>query len=219
MTLLLLTTEAAVVFGVSTYLLLRTWTRYRAVTMADVFFYDHADGARLPCSRSAGPRVLGEHVVAGFERSPLGAVIAAINLAHRATSTVGATGVGGVGGVGSFGGFGGAGGVGGAAGAVGGKPVPGGGSGPNGTSWYQVQIIGWEVERYSSRKAAIRYLLTRSVDGGDAVTTTMRVEVSWVGADWRVVDPPSGDWTHAFCLGDDVSGFSCFPSEFRFPVP
>ncbi|WP_018503436.1 hypothetical protein [Parafrankia discariae] len=207
MTLLLLTTEAAVVFGVSTYLLLRTWTRYRAVTMSDVFFYDHADGVRLPCSPSAGPRVLGEHAVAGFERSPLGAVLAAINLAHRATGVSGVTGAVGAHGVHS------------AVGAPGGNSGAGGGKGPGGTSWYQVQIIGWEVERYSSRKATIRYLLTRAVDGGGAVTTTMRVEVSWVGADWRVVDPPAGDWTRAFSSGDDVSGFSCFPSEFRFPVP
>ncbi|OAA26995.1 hypothetical protein UG55_10109 [Frankia sp. EI5c] len=120
MTMLLLTAQAATVFGVSVWVLLRIWARSRKISMADVTFYEcltgsglrlagtgHSPGAAhpagpdfpesarpasgecltgrilLPRSPSAGPRVIDESGAVGFERSPLGAVLAAVNIAFR----------------------------------------------------------------------------------------------------------------------------------------
>lgn len=184
----------------------------------------------VPRSPSAGPYVVAGGEVRGFARSPLGAVVAAINIAlpsvgvevltgsrrwsaDRRRKVLGAhaaalperdispeTGVVAPG----------------PPREGGGNPVPSPRSGetrqPTAPHRYRIETIGWEIEHYSSRTAAVRYVLTRSGGGGGVVATTMRVEVNWVDDDWQVVVPPAGDWAEAFSADVDASGFIAFPA-------
>ncbi|MEX5634626.1 hypothetical protein [Parafrankia sp. FMc2] len=275
MTMLLLTAEAATVFGVTVWVLLRLRARSQRISMTDIAFYEHltesgrslaakgqsgiaspglraatvgvagtaresgvAVGIKLPYSPSAGPAVINDREVEGFERSPLGAVVAAINLASRlagaellrvacpepANRCDGAVL---------------------SSARVADKPDiyaekgliarhRRSGSAPAGpvirreteeirehTSFLPdlIEISGWQMERYSSGNAVVRYVLTRSGGGGGVVMTAMRVEVNWVDDDWKVVVPAAGNWSEALSTDVDASRFTPFPARSSLPSP
>ncbi|MCK9904099.1 hypothetical protein MXD63_29110 [Frankia sp. Cpl3] len=273
--MLLLTAEAATVFGATVWVLLRLRARSQRISMTDIAFYEHLTesgrslaakgqggvappelraatvgvagtaresgvpvGIKLPYSPSAGPAVINARGVEGFEQSPLGAVVAAINLASRlagvellcvacseAVNRHGEVALSGV--------------------RVSDKsdiPYEKGltarrqrsGSAPavpmirrvteeirEPTSFVPdlIEISGWQMERYSSGNAVVRYVLTRSGGGGGVVTTAMRVEVNWVDDDWKVVVPAAGDWSEALSTDVDTSRFTPFPARSSLPSP
>ncbi|WP_131831148.1 MULTISPECIES: hypothetical protein [unclassified Frankia] len=196
---------------------------------------------RLPRSPSAGPWVMDENGVAGFARSPLGAVIGAVNIAFQVIGMDGvittcrriATQQQGADlrecsmdeprrGSGHW-------------------PAAESGSGTDPRrrgnqvndsdrkedhgstgravgnltrrTYEQIEITGWKLESYSSGNATVRYVLTRFGGGDDVVSVTMRVEVNWADGDWRVVAPPTGEWFDAFSADGDMSGFILFPAH------
>lgn len=275
MTMLLLTAEAATVFGVTVWVLLRLRARSQRISMADIAFYEHLTessrslaakgqggvvspgsmattvgvagnareagvpvGIKLPYSPSAGPAVINDRGVQGFERSPLGAVVAAINLASglagvdflciacsesaeqceevvlsgaRVTDKSDIPPETGL-----------------AAwrqrpGSVSAVPMIRRETGEirGHTSFVLdlIEVSGWQMERYSSGNAVVRYVLTRSGGGGGVVTTAMRVEVSWVDDDWKVVVPATGDWSEALKRDVDTSRFTLFSMCSSLPSP
>jgi hypothetical protein len=48
---------------------------------------------------------------------------------------------------------------------------------------------------------------------GATVRASARIEVTWSGGDWRVIAPPGGDWGNAAAGPSSMSGYTVFPGQ------
>ena len=169
-------------------------------------------GVELPSSPLAGPRDSAGGLASGFADTPLGALVAAVNIAVRANPQWG-PGVftptirGQVTGpdaaallascqasyeqAAS------------AAGITAGQPL--------GSAYVTEQAFRWVV--YSPSDATID--LVSAGPGSDGVTAraVTRVQVTWDGADWKVVAPPGGEWASSAALLTSLAGYTTFPGQ------
>jgi hypothetical protein len=168
-------------------------------------------GVELPVSRSAGPRDVRRGLASGFADSPLGALLAAVNIAVRANAQWG-PGIFGptisdqVTGPGtaallsacrssyeqvSL-----------ATGVPGGRPL--------GRVYVAEEAFRWVA--YTPSDATVDIVSAGPGSDGSTVRAVTRVEVVWSGRDWRVIAPPGGDWGNSAAPLTSITGYTRFPN-------
>jgi hypothetical protein len=166
----------------------------------------------LPVSAQAGPFDTSGSVAAGFAHTPLGALLAAVNIGVRANAQWGPrifTAVirGQVTGPDA------------AAllagcqaaydqaaqsdGVTGGQPL--------GTVDVTEQAFRWIT--YSPAAAILDLVSAGPGGNGATVRATVQIEVIWDGGDWKVVAPPGGDWGNSAAELSSLAGYTAFPRQ------
>ena len=169
-------------------------------------------GVELPSSPAAGPRETAGGLAAGFADTPLGALLAAVNIAVRANAQWGPP----------------------VFGPVIRRQVTGpdaaallaacqqayaqaasaghiAGGRPLGAAYVTEQAFRWVT--YSPAAATVDLVSAGPGSGGLTVRAVTRIEVTWDGADWQVIAPPGGDWGNAAALLPSLAGYTLFPGQ------
>jgi hypothetical protein len=169
-------------------------------------------GIELPFSRSAGPHDVRGGLAWGFADTPLGALLAAVNIGVRANAQWGpgiftptirnqVTGPD-------------------AAALLAGcqasydqavqaEGAPVGQS--LGRAYVTEEAFRWVT--YTSVSATVDIVSAGPGDQGATVQAVTRIEVEWSGTDWQVIAPSGGDW------GNSAAPLTSLTSYIRFPVP
>jgi hypothetical protein len=169
-------------------------------------------GVELPSSPVAGPRDTSGGLASGFTDTPLGALLAALNIAVRANPQWGP--------------------------GVYGPTIRDQVTGP----WAAALLSSCQADYVQASQAAhitagaplgnayvseeaFRWVswtpLDATVDlvsagpGSDGTTAqaATRVEVVWADGDWRVIAPPGGDWGNDAAALSSLSGYTVFPGQ------
>ncbi len=179
------------------------------VNLAALRWYDFY-GVELPFSAQAGPRDTSGGLAAGFAHSPLGALLAAINIAVRANAQWGpwiftavirnqVTGPDATAlladclsayGQASR-----------SAGVTGGQPL--------GNADVAEEAFRWVA--YTPDAAVIDLVSAGPGSQGATVRATIELEVVWDGGDWKVIAPPGGDWGNSAAELSSLTGYTLFP--------
>ena len=169
-------------------------------------------GIELPVSAQAGPYDTGGGVATGFAHTPLGALMAAVNIGVRANAQWGprifTTVIRGQ--------------VTGpdaaallagcqaaydqaaqSAGVTGGQPL--------GTAVVTEQAFRWIT--YTPAAAILDLAVAGPGDGGATVRASVQMEVIWDGGGWKVVAPPGGDWGNSAAALSSLDGYTAFPRQ------
>ena len=169
-------------------------------------------GVELPQSPAAGPRLTGASLASGFTDTPLGALLAAVNIAVRANAQWGPAvfvptidrqvtgpdtaallaacrtsyqqGLA-------------------AAGVTPGQPL--------GRAYVTELAFRWDG--YTPADATVDIVSAGPGGQDSTVWAATRIQVQWRGGDWRVVAPPGGDW------GASATQVTSLASYTSFPVP
>jgi hypothetical protein len=168
-------------------------------------------GIELPVSRSAGPHDVRGGLVWGFADTPLGALLAAVNIGVRANAQWGP--------------------------GIFGPTIRDQVTGPDAaallascqTSYDQAirgtgMPAGQSLGRAYVAEEAFRWVAYTPVDAtvdivsagpGDqdvTVRAVTRIEVQWSGTDWQVIAPPGGDWGNSAAPLTSLTGYTRFPA-------
>jgi hypothetical protein len=169
-------------------------------------------GVELPVSAQAGPYDTSGGVATGFAHTPLGALLAAVNIGVRANAQWGPRIFGTV--------------IRGqvtgpdaaallagcqaaydqaaqSAGVTGGQPL--------GTVDVTEQAFRWIT--YTPAAAILDLVSAGPGDGGATVRASVQMEVIWDGGDWKVVAPPGGDWGNSATGLSSLAGYTTFPAQ------
>jgi len=169
-------------------------------------------GVELPVSAQAGPSGTSGGVAAGFAHSPLGALLAAVNIGVRANAQWGPrifTAVirGQVTGpdaaallAGCQAAYNQAAQ---SAGVTAGQPL--------GTVHVTEQAFRWIT--YTQAAAILDLVSAGPGDGGATIRASVQMEVVWDGGDWKVVAPPGGDWGNSAAGLSSLAGYTAFPGQ------
>ena len=169
-------------------------------------------GVQLPSSPAAGPRDTSGGLASGYADTPLGALLAALNIAVRANAqwgpevfvpTIGdqVTGPDAAAllascqadyGQASQ-----------AAHITGGQPL--------GNAYVTEEAFRWVA--WTPGDATVDLVSAGPGSQGVTVRASTRVEVVWQGGDWRVVAPPGGDWGNAAARLTSLTGYTIFPGQ------
>ncbi len=181
------------------------------VSLAGLRWSDY-HGVELPSSPAAGPRETSGGLASGFTDTPLGALLAALNIAVRANAQWGpdiygptirdqVTGPD-------------------AAALLSGcqadyaqasqaAHITGGA--PLGNAYVSEEAFRWVA--WTPSDATVDLVSAGPGSQGTTVQATTRVEVVWSGGDWQVVAPPGGDWGNAAAELSSLSGYTVFPGQ------
>ena len=159
----------------------------------------------LPESVTAGPRDTADGFASGFSDTPLGALLAALNIAPRSSWQFGP--------------------------AVFQPVIEDQVTGQYQPDLYSSAIDDWETaggqlpagsvpgrqlgfawQDYTPHSAAVT-LLQSAVIGGSTVYTATEVQVQWSGGDWMIVAPDNGDWADATVQVASPGGYTLFPRQ------
>jgi len=169
-------------------------------------------GIQLPSSPAAGPHHVSNGLAWGFVDTPLGALLAALNIAVRANAqwgpdvfvpTIGdqVTGPDAAALLASCqAGYGQASQ---AAHIAGGQPL--------GNAYVTEEAFRWAG--WSPADATVDLVSAGPGSQGITIRASTRVEVVWSGGDWRVVAPPGGDWGNAAAQLTSLDGYTVFPGQ------
>jgi len=169
-------------------------------------------GVELPSSPAAGPRDTSGGLASGFADTPLGALLAALNIAVRANAQWGP----------------------GIYGPTIRDQVTGPdtaallsgcqadyaqasqaahitGGAPLGNAYVSEEAFRWIA--WTPSDATVDLVSAGPGSQGATVQATTRVEVVWSGGDWQVVAPPGGDWGNAAAGLSSLSGYTVFPGQ------
>jgi hypothetical protein len=179
------------------------------VSLAGLAWAD-LDGVELPVSRSAGPRHMLADLAWGFSDTPLGALLAAVNIGVRASGPWGP----------------------GVFGPTIRDQVTGQGTGallascqaayrqaarrsgvrsgrPLGRVTVAEEAFRWVT--YAPGSAAVDIVSAAPGSQGATARAVTRIEVRWLGSDWRVIAPPGGDWARSAAVLTSLAGYTSFP--------
>ena len=169
-------------------------------------------GVQLPSSPAAGPRHIQNGLARGFADTPLGALLAALNIAVRANGQWGpriftpvirgqVTGPD-------------------AAALLASCQADYGqasqaahitGGAPLGNAYVSEEAFRWVA--YASSDATVDLVSAGPGSQGATIRASTRVQVVWQGGDWRVVAPPGGDWGNAATQLTSLAGYAIFPGQ------
>jgi len=169
-------------------------------------------GVELPSSPAAGPRDTSGGLASGFTDTPLGALLAALNIAVRANAQWGppvygptirdqVTGPDAAALLASC--------QAGYAQASQAAHITGGA--PLGNAYVSEEAFRWVA--YTPSDATVDVVSAGPGSQGTTVMATTRIEVVWSGGDWRVIAPPGGDWGNAATELSSLSGYTVFPGQ------
>jgi hypothetical protein len=169
-------------------------------------------GVELPVSAQAGPYDTSGGMAAGFAHSPLGALLAAVNIGVRANAQWGpriftavirgqVTGPD-------------------AAALLAGcqaaydQAAQSGqvsGGQPLGTVDVTEQAFRWVA--YTPAAAILDLVSAGPGSNGATVRASVQMEAVWDGGDWKVVAPPGGDWGNSAAGLSSLAGYTVFPGQ------
>ena len=169
-------------------------------------------GVELPISAQAGPYDTSAGIATGFAHTPLGALLAAVNIGVRANAQWGpriftavirdqVTGPDAAAlladclsayGQASR-----------SAGVTGGRPL--------GDVDVAEEAFRWVA--YTPADATLDLVSAGPGSQGVTVMAVTRIGVLWSGGDWRVIAPPGGDWGNAALRLSSLSGYTIFPGQ------
>lgn len=176
--------------------------------LAGLRWHDY-HGVELPSSPAAGPRYTRGGLAAGYADTPLGALVAAVNIAVRANAQWGpaifvptiqdqVTGPDAEALLASC------------QSAYGqasqAAHIPGGQ--PLGAVDVTEQAFRWVS--YTPADAAVDLVSAGPGTQGVTVRVVTRIAVVWHGGDWRVIAPPGGDWGNAAARLSSLDGYTLF---------
>jgi len=181
------------------------------VSLASVRWSDFY-GVELPVSAQAGPRELSGGRAAGFARTPLGALLAAVNIAVRANAQWGpriftpvirgqVTGpdaaalLAGCQAAYDQAAQ--------AAGVTGGQPL--------GTVQVTEQAFRWVT--WTPAAAIIELVSAGPGPQDTTVRASTQIQAVWAGGDWKVIAPPGGNWGNSATTLSSLSGYTLFPGQ------
>jgi hypothetical protein len=158
-------------------------------------------GYLLPESAQTGPHVLSGGLASGFADTPLGALVAMINIAARTAWEFGP--------------------------AVFQPTIEYQATGPyasemlsldqdaygNGTGQAggpYARITGYQWAGYTPSDATADLAEEGPVDGA-TVYAAIQIQAQWVNGDWRIVAPPGGDWANSATEIGSLNGYLSFP--------
>jgi hypothetical protein len=167
-------------------------------------------GVELPVSRSAGPRDIRGGLAWGFSDTPLGALLAALNIGVRANAQWGpdifgptirdqVTGPGASALLEACGASYEQGRL--SAGVRAGKPL--------GRAYVTEEAFRWVI--YSPGDATVDIVSAGPGEQRDTVRAVTRIEVEWLAGDWRVIAPPGGNWANTAAPLTSLTGYTSFP--------
>ena len=169
-------------------------------------------GVELPVSAQAGPRETSGGLAAGFARSPLGALLAAVNIGVRANAQWGprifaavirrqVTGPD-------------------AAALLANCEVAYGEASQSrhvtdGQPLGNVDVTeeGFRWVAYTPAAAILDLVSAGPGSQGSTVRASTQIETVWDGGDWKLVAPPGGDWGNAATGLSSLSGYAVFPGQ------
>ena len=169
-------------------------------------------GVELPASPAAGPRSTGGGLASGFADTPLGALLAALNIGVRANAQWGPA---------IFGPQ--------IQDQVTGADAPAllrscqsaydqasqqahvTGGQPLGNAYVTEQAF--RLAAYSQADATVDLVSAGPGSQGTTVRAVTRVEVVWNGGDWQVIAPPGGDWAKSAAELSSLAGYTIFPGQ------
>jgi hypothetical protein len=169
-------------------------------------------GVELPVSEQAGPYDTSGGVAAGFAHTPLGALLAAVNIGVRANAQWGPrifTAVirGQVTGPDAAALLAGCQGAYDQAaqsdGVTGGQQL--------GTVDVTEQAFRWIT--YTPAAAILDLVSAGPGSNGATVRASVQMDVVWDGGDWKVVAPPGGDWGNSAAELSSLAGYTVFPGQ------
>ena len=169
-------------------------------------------GVELPVSAQAGPYDTSGGMAAGFAHSPLGALLAAVNIGVRANAQWGpriftavirgqVTGPD-------------------AAALLAGcqaaydQAAQSGqvtGGQPLGTVDVTEQAFRWVA--YTPAAAILDLVSAGPGSNGATVRASVQMEAVWDGGDWKVIAPPGGDWGNSAAELSSLAGYTVFPGQ------
>jgi hypothetical protein len=169
-------------------------------------------GVELPVSAQAGPYDTSGGVAAGFAHTPLGALLAAVNIGVRANAQWGPRIFGAV-----------------IRGQVTGPDTAAllaacqaaydqaaqsgqvAGGQPLGTVHVTEQAFRWIT--YTPAAAILDLAVAGPGNGGATIRASVQMEAVWDGGDWKVVAPPGGDWGNSAAGLSSLAGYTAFPGQ------
>jgi hypothetical protein len=169
-------------------------------------------GVELPVSAQAGPSATGGGSAAGFAHTPLGALLAAVNIGVRANAqwgpriftTVIRRQVTGPDAAALLA----------ACQAAYDQAAQAGhiaGGQPLGTVHVTEQAFRWIT--YTPAAAILDLAVAGPGDSGATVRASVQMEVVWDGGDWKAVAPPGGDWGNSAAELSSLAGYTAFPGQ------
>ena len=169
-------------------------------------------GVELPSSPAAGPRDTSGGLASGFADTPLGALLAALNIAVRANAQWGpgiygptirdqVTGPDAAALLSSCQ----------ADYAQASQAAHITGGAPLGNAYVSEEAFRWVA--YASLDATVDLVSAGPGSQGATVRASTRIEVTWSGGDWRVIAPPGGNWGNAAASLSSLSGYTVFPGQ------
>lgn len=169
-------------------------------------------GVELPVSAQAGPSGTSGGIAAGFAHTPLGALLAAVNIGVRANAQWGprifttvirrqVTGPDAAALLAACQ----------AAYDQAAQSDRGTGGQPLGTVHVTEQAFRWIT--YTPAAAILDLVSAGPGDGGATVRASVQMEVVWDGGDWKAVAPPGGDWGNSAAELSSLAGYTAFPGQ------
>jgi hypothetical protein len=169
-------------------------------------------GVELPVSAQAGPFDTSGGVAEGFAHTPLGALLAAVNIGVRANAQWGpriftpvirgqVTGPDAVALLASCQ----------AAYDQAAQSDEVTGGQPLGTVDVTEQAFRWIT--YTPAAAILDLVSAGPGGNGATVRASVQMEVVWDGGDWKVVAPPGGDWGNSAAELSSLAGYTAFPGQ------
>jgi hypothetical protein len=169
-------------------------------------------GMQLPISASAGPRDIRRGLASGFADTPQGSLLAAINIGVRTAAQWGT--------------------------AIFKPTITRQVTGPDTVALLQAEETayaqlraaarlrpgqpagrgyaaetGYRFVEYTPAAATVDVVSAGPTANGTTVLASTRIQVLWLGGDWRVVAPPGGNWANAAIAISSVTGYTLFPGE------
>jgi hypothetical protein len=169
-------------------------------------------GVELPSSPKAGPRDTAGGLASGYAHTPLGALLAAVNIGVRANAQWGPdvfgptirTQVTGPDAAALLAGCEAAyGPAARAAHIAGGKPL--------GSAYVTEEAFRWVA--YTPSQATVDVVSAGPGSQGLTARAVTRIQVTWDGTDWKVIAPLGGDWASAAAVLTSLSGYTVFPGQ------
>ena len=72
---------------------------------------------------------------------------------------------------------------------------------------------GYRFVAYTPAAATVDIVTAGPTANGTTVLAITRIQVLWLGGDWRVVAPPGGNWANAAIAISSVTGYTSFPAR------
>jgi hypothetical protein len=163
-------------------------------------------GVALPASAQAGPHDTANGLASGYADTPLGALLATVNIGVRTSWELGP--------------------------AIFQPTIQQQVTGPFEADMLSADLdtygqgeaqtasadadaseVGYLYVGYTPTDATVDIVTEGAADDGSTVYAVTQIEVEWLGGDWHVIAPPGGDWGNDVVQVPSLNGYLLFPKQ------